>query len=208
VQIAIIGVGNVGSALGARLAESGFHVTFGARSLDKAPQIAGTAAALPAEAAARADVVFLAVPARVAVEAARSLGSLEGKILVDCNNPLRFEGAPIWAPPPEGSLAAALQAALPKARVVKAFNGFGAEFHRNPTIDAEHAADVLVAGDDAEAKAAVSSIAKQAGFSPIDAGPLRNAALLENVAILWIHLALVGGHGRDVAFKLLSRTQD
>ena len=43
----------------------------------------------------------------------------------------------------------------------------------------------------------------RAGFSPIDAGPLRNAAVLENVAILWIHLAMVGGRGRD--FVLATR---
>ena len=47
--------------------------------------------------------------------------------------------------------------------------------------------------------------AAKAGFSPIDAGPLRNASVLENLAMLWIHLALVGGKGRDVAFKLLHR---
>jgi predicted dinucleotide-binding enzyme len=48
----------------------------------------------------------------------------------------------------------------------------------------------------------VSAIATKAGFAPVDAGPLRNAAVLENVAMLWIHLATVGGKGRDFAFAM------
>ncbi len=50
-----------------------------------------------------------------------------------------------------------------------------------------------------------SSIALKAGFTPSDVGPLRNAALLESLAVLWIHLAVKGGQGRQVAFKLLKR---
>ena len=51
----------------------------------------------------------------------------------------------------------------------------------------------------------MSAIATKAGFTPIDVGPLRNAALLESLAVLWIHLAMKGGQGRHVAFKLLER---
>jgi hypothetical protein len=43
-------------------------------------------------------------------------------------------------------------------------------------------------------------VATRGGFHPIDAGPLRNASVLENVAMLWIHLATVGGHGRGFTF--------
>jgi hypothetical protein len=89
--------------------------------------------------------------------------------------------------------------------VVKAFNTFGAEIHADPRLSAGPA-DVCLAGDDADAKRIVGEIATRAGFRPIDAGPVRNAALLENLAVLWIHLALVGGQGRDVAFKLLGRS--
>jgi 8-hydroxy-5-deazaflavin:NADPH oxidoreductase len=56
---------------------------------------------------------------------------------------------------------------------------------------------VFIAGDDAEAKKTLSEIASKAGFAPLDAGPLRNASVIENVAILWIHMAMVGGHGRN-----------
>ncbi|MCA9708889.1 MAG: hypothetical protein KDK70_23795, partial [Myxococcales bacterium] len=104
----------------------------------------------------------------------------------------------------EGSNSAALAAALPGARVIKAFNTFGAEFHADPSLPGG-GADVPIAGDDAEARQRVADLAESAGFTPIDAGPLRNAAVLENVAMLWIHLATVGGHGRSGAFKLVSR---
>lgn len=64
---------------------------------------------------------------------------------------------------------------------------------------------MLIAGDDVEAKRTVSGLAQDLGFDVVDAGPLRNARSLEHVAVLWIHLAMVGGLGRDIAFKLLRR---
>lgn len=208
-RIAIIGTGNVGGNLGARLAQSGHTIRFGSKTgKDVAALLercAGRATATSiAEAAAWAEVAFLAVPATAAVDAARSLGDFGGKVVVDCTNPLRWQDGPVWTPPAEGSIAQAIAGALPATRVVKAFNGFGAEFHLDPTLGATRA-DVYMAGDDAAAKGLVAEIATSAGFAPVDAGPLRNAALLENLAILWIHLATVGGRGRNAAFKLLAR---
>ncbi|MCY1012967.1 NAD(P)-binding domain-containing protein [Nannocystis pusilla] len=208
--IAIVGPGTVGSAIARRLVAAGFKkVSFGVRSGSKIAEALAeldgkVTASLAPEAAAAADIVFLAVPGGVAVQAAHGLGDLRGKIVVDCNNPLTWSQGPVWAPPPEGSITAALQAALPGARVLKAFNTFGAEFHADPKLG-DTVVDVPIAGDDAEAKATLSALIQRAGFHPIDAGPLRNAAALENMAVLWIHLALVGGQGREVAFKLLRR---
>ncbi|MCB9595808.1 MAG: NAD(P)-binding domain-containing protein [Sandaracinaceae bacterium] len=208
-KIAMIGAGNVGGNLGARLSRAGVPVRFGVREgSDVSPVLARCApdaAATPvAEAAAWADVIFLAVPGRAAVDAARGLGAVDGKILVDCTNPLRFDAGPVWNPPAEGSNAQAIAAACPTARVVKAFNTFGAEHHEDP-ITAAGAVDVQLAGDDAEAKATLASLCEAGGFHAVDCGPLRNAGVLENLAVLWIHLAMVGGQGRDVAFKLVGR---
>jgi 8-hydroxy-5-deazaflavin:NADPH oxidoreductase len=203
-KIAIIGAGNVGGSLGATFARAGLAVTFGVRkdipeALAKAP---GAKTASPNAAAAAAEIVFLAVPGSAAVQVARDLAKdLEGKVLVDCNNPLTWKDGPVWAPPHEGSLAAAIAAAAPGARVVKGFNTFGAEIHANPRKTGTPA-DVFYAGDDPDAKSVFAEVATRAGFHPIDAGPLRNAAVLENVAMLWIHLAMVGGQGRDFAFKV------
>lgn len=208
--IAIVGPGNVGSAIARRLVAAGFtRVGFGVRAGSKVAELLASfdgkvTAAPAAEAAAAADIVFLAVPGSAAVAAARDLGDLSGKIVVDCNNPLTWNQGPVWAPPPEGSITAALQAALPGARVLKAFNTFGAEFHEDPRLG-DTVVDVFIAGDDAAAKATLAELVQRAGFRAVDSGPLRNAAVLENVAVLWIHLALAGGHGRDVALKLLRR---
>jgi 8-hydroxy-5-deazaflavin:NADPH oxidoreductase len=207
--IAIIGTGNVGGALAVRLGRAGYAVRLGARegkNLRELVERAGASARVdtPAQAAAAADVVMLAVPGKAVVEAAMALGDLTGKVVVDCTNPVGWDAGPVWAPPAEGSNAAALAAALPGVRVVKAFNTFGAEFHADPTLPGGPA-DVQIAGDDAAARGTVAAIAERAGFTPVDVGPLRNAALLESLAILWIHLATVGGRGRDAAFKLVAR---
>jgi hypothetical protein len=61
---------------------------------------------------------------------------------------------------------------------------------------------VFLAGDDADAKKLVMDVAKQSGFRPVDAGPLRNASVIENLAMLWIHLATVGGQGRAFTFVM------
>jgi NADPH-dependent F420 reductase len=211
VKIGIIGVGNVGGNLGIRLAKSGHAVRFGVKPGKDVTELLqrcegkAQAAAVP-EVAAWADVLFIAVPASAAVAAVRDAGNLAGKVVVDCNNPVAWGAdGPTLAPVPEGSLTAAIARAAPGARVVKGFNTFGAEFHLDPHI-ASTRVDVQLAGDDAEAKKTVAAIAERAGFNPMDCGPLRNAALLENLALLWIHLAVKGGQGRHVAFKLLQRT--
>jgi hypothetical protein len=210
-RIAVIGAGNVGGSLGATLSKAGFPVTFGVRDHnDDAALLARCAkdasTATPAEAAEWAEVVFVAVPAQAAVEVAKSLASqLAGKVVVDCNNPLTWQEGPVWAPPKEGSLAAAIAAVAPQARVVKGFNTFGAEFHADPKT-AGGPATVYLAGADAAAKNLVGEIATTAGFRFVDAGPLRNAAVLENFAMLWIHLASVGGQGRNFVFQMQARS--
>ncbi len=208
-KIAVIGAGNVGGNLGVTLSKSGFAVQFGVREgTDTKTLLARSSGATAAEsssAAAWADVIFIAVPATAALDVAKSLAkSLEGKIVVDCNNPLTWKDGPVWAPPAEGSLAAAIAKAAPGARVVKGFNTFGAEFHGDPKL-AGAPAEVFLASDDADAKKSVIDIATKAGFRPVDAGPLRNAAVLENLAMLWIHLATVGGHGRTFTFTMQTR---
>lgn len=208
-KVAIIGAGNVGGNLGARLSNAGVAVKFGVKpGKDLGALLARSKDATVDDAAAAAawgDVVFLAVPGSVAVEVAGSLAkSLEGKVVVDCNNPLVWKEGPVWNPPSEGSLAAAIAKAAPGARVVKAFNTFGAEFHADPKLGGE-GVQVFIAADDADAKKLVSEVATQGGFSPVDAGPLRNAAVLENLAMLWIHLATVGGRGRNFAFAMRER---
>ncbi len=211
-KIAVIGAGNVGGNLGATLSKAGLPVKFGLKEGSDAKDLlarckdATTADA--ATAAAWGDVVFLAVPGNVALDVAKSLAKqLEGKVVVDCNNPLTWKEGPVWSPPPEGSLAAAIAEAAPGARVVKGFNTFGAEFHADPN-HAGVPAQVFIAGDDAAAKKTVTEVATKAGWRIVDAGPLRNAAVLENLAMLWIHLAMAAGHGRNFTFVMRERGKE
>jgi predicted dinucleotide-binding enzyme len=217
--IAVLGAGKVGQALASRLHEAGYHVWFGVR---EAPTLkdAGAPKRLMAEpepepeplpvpevprlgmddAVRHAGVVFVALPAAAARDVLTALPLPAGVIVIDCTNPVRWDNGPVLDPPAEGSMAAQLATALPTARVVKAFNHFGAEIQAEPGL-AHGPADAYVASDDAAAKADVIGLAGTMGFTGRDAGPLRNAALLEAMAVLWIHLATVGGQGRQFAFR-------
>jgi hypothetical protein len=209
--VTIVGAGSVGTALARNLIRHGIDVQLAARDLAKTRE---TAAALGPRARAvelaalqgGVDAVFLAVPASeapAALDGAKGLAA--GTIVVDCTNPLRWDNGPIHTPPPEGSMTAHLAKRFPQLRVIKAFNTFGAEFHDQPELGAS-SADLYLAGDDDDAKQAISELAETLGYTPVDTGPLRNAQHLEALAILWIHLATVGKRGRDFAFKLARRS--
>jgi NADPH-dependent F420 reductase len=207
-KVSIIGTGSVGGNLGSRLSSCGLAVQFGVREGTDLKDLLArcgkdTSAASLEAAATWGDIVFLALPADAAVDVARSLATpLRGKVVVDCTNPLTWNAGPVWAPPPEGSNAAAIAKVAPGSQVVKGFNTFGAEFHKDPEHAGKPGAQVFLAGDDAEAKKAVTQVATKAGFRAVDSGPMRNAAVLENLAVLWIHLAVVGGQSRDFVFAI------
>ncbi len=209
-NLAIIGTGNVGAALGGRWAASGHRVVFGTRDpgSEKARglvnEAAGNArAATPAEAAAGAQVVVLATPWGATEATIGSLGDLGGKIVVDCTNPLSADLAGlVVAPDTSGGEEVARWAT--GARVVKAFNTTGSGNMSDPRYGAERLA-MLLCGDDAAAKAAVAGLAEELGFEAIDAGPLSRSRQLEQLAVLWIALAYQQGMGLEFGFALLRR---
>ena len=209
-KVTIAGAGNVGSALAKNLVRHGIDVQLAASELASA-RAAASALGDPVRAVDLAalhdgvDALFLAVPADAApavLETARGLPA--GTIVVDCSNPLRWDNGPVHTPPPEGSMAAHLAKRFPSLRVFKAFNTFGAEFHEQPALGSA-AADLYFAGDDADARRDLAELARTIGYTPVDVGPLRNAAHLESLAILWIHLATVGKRGRQFAFRTVDR---
>jgi len=212
-KLAIIGAGNVGGSLGAAWAQkAGHEIFFGVRDpqADKTKALvqklggkarAGTAA----EAARFGEMIVLTTPWIAAEAAIRSMGDLSGKILLDATNPL------VMGPDGLGleighsiSAGEKVQSWAKGASVFKTLNttGFGnmAEpvFHGVKSV-------MFVAGDDAANKPKVIAVVAQLGFDVIDAGPLRNARLLEAHAMLWIDLALKRGQGRDFAFAVLRR---
>jgi NADPH-dependent F420 reductase len=204
-KIGIIGAGNVGGALGAAWVKAGHEVMYGARDrnsekLQKAIGAVGAAVKVgsPAEAAAFGEAILLAVPWSETLKTVSELGNLNGKILIDAINTFHAD------PPQRGSCAQDIAAGAPGARVVKAFNTMGAATMADPDFNAQKAT-VFIAGDDADAKATVMKLASDIGLDALDAGPLENAAHLEAMGKLWVHLAYTAGMGAGIAYKLVRR---
>ena len=211
-KIAIIGAGNVGGALGANWAKKGHDIIFGARDpkSEKTQALlknigAKAHAATVAEAAASADVIVLSTPWPATEAAVRSMGDLKGKIVLDATNPLTRG--------PDGialeivhaiSGGEKVQGWAAGASVFKTLNTTGFGNMANPEFKGVKSV-MFVAGDDAANKPKVTKLVSELGFDVIDAGPLRNARLLEAHAMLWIDLAMARGQGRDFAFGVLRR---
>ncbi len=189
--------------LGEGWTRAGHEVVYGVRDAAKvAAALPSAKLAAPAEAARDAEVVVLTVPFAALEPTVASLGPLAGKVVIDATNPV---GAGIRTSLPAGdSGAKRVAAASPGARVVKAFNTTGFNVMANPRFGDE-AATMFVAGDDAAAKQVAGELATALGFEPVDAGPLSQAELLEQLAMLWISMAIAHGHGREMAFRLVKR---
>lgn len=201
--IAIIGTGNVGGALARAFAGMGHTIRLGARDAGGAHPLASAVGASvhpPAEAARGADLVVLAVPGGVAVEAAAALGDLGGAVLLDTTNAvgpgLRYAAA--GGP----SQAERIAAAAPTARVVKGFHTLAAEHMTDGRLGGSRVA-LFLAGDDTDAVATVAGLAEALHFEPVVVGPLAAARLTEPMALVWITLMAQRGYGRDFAFGLL-----
>lgn len=209
-NIAIIGYGNVGEALGRRWGMLGHEVTYGARDPKEgraraAALAAGAHLTSVAEAVAGAEMVVLAVPYDAVPDAIAEAGDLAGKVVIDATNALSSG----YRPAVDGydSGAARVAALAPDARVVKAFNTLGAGMMGDlADLDLGGKAVAPICGDDPGAKAAVTELAEQTGFEVVDVGPLEAAPLVEAAALLWITLAYKQGMGPDWAFGILRRS--
>lgn len=210
-NIAILGAGNVGGALGKLWAAKGHKVMFGvpdptgAKTQSLVKSIGGQAqAGSVKEAAASAGIVVLATPWPATQGAVRAAGDLAGKTVIDCTNPLAADlsGLAIGT---SNSAAEEVARWAKGAKVVKAFNTIGADNFGKPKFNDE-AASMFICGDDAAAKVQVGGLAAELGFDVVDVGPLTEARSLEALAMLWIHLAFRPGWGpTGHAFKLLRR---
>jgi|SRR5215469_2596319 len=209
-SIAVLGAGNVGASLAGVWSAAGHDVSFGlpnpqSQKAQAAVKALGqkVRAATNKDAVLPVQVVALCVPWPQAQEAIRSSGGLTGKILIDCTNPLApdLSGLAIGLTTSAAEQVAGWAAG---AKVVKAFNTMGAANFGNAQFGSEKA-DGYYCGDDAGAKATVRELVAAAGLDPVDVGPLRNARLLEPLAMLWIDLAVNQRQGVNHAFKLLRR---
>jgi 8-hydroxy-5-deazaflavin:NADPH oxidoreductase len=212
-RLAIIGAGNVGGTLGTAWAQkAGHEIFFGVRNptsdqtqavvrrLDGRAQ-AGT----PAQAAAFAEFIVLTTPWNAAETAIRAMGDLSGKIILDATNPLAVgrDGLSLEI---GHSISAGekVQGWAQGASVFKTLNTTGFGNMADPVFRGVKSV-MFVAGDDATNKPGVIELVAALGFKVVDAGPLRNARLLEAHAMLWIELAIKRGLGRDFAFAIVRR---
>jgi NADPH-dependent F420 reductase len=197
--IAILGgTGHEGSGLGLRWAKAGHTILIGSRVLEKAQAAAAeinarlgmdTVRGLENALAAReAEIVVLTVPyaAHTAtLEAVRD--AVQGKVFVDVTVPLVPPKVARVQLPAGGSASLEAQALLgPAVRVVAAFQNISAEHLKDPEHPID--CDVLVCGDDKEAKAGVIQLAAEAGMTAWDAGPLANSVVPEGLTSVLIGL--------------------
>lgn len=153
------------------------------------------------------EVIFLAVPYKAVPDIVRNTDSFKGKIVVDCTNPLIFNNGKVeLAMGYNTSAAEQIAGMIPEARVVKAFNTAYAEHIANGPYFGPVDGSMFYCGDDDEAKNAVCKVIADTGFEPIDCGSLDSARLLEPMAALIVKLGLDREQGRDICFKLLSRS--
>ncbi|MGW5063151.1 NADPH-dependent F420 reductase [Streptomyces sp. NPDC004096] len=207
-HVAIIGAGNVGSALSRAAAAAGHTVSVSATSPGKAATVATATGAHPAanneDAVTDADHVVLAVPGSTVTAVADELApALRGKVVIDATNPLNATFTDLDID--ETADAQTLQRHLPETPVVKAFNTVFAGRLANP-VERDVPPHFFLAGDDANAKRTVAQFATSLGFRPIDAGGLRMARALEEMAFLNISLNASQGWSWQSEWALLGPT--
>jgi NADPH-dependent F420 reductase len=201
-KVAIIGAGNVGTALAGSLTRAGHNVTVSASTPESAAataEVTGAAAARSnREAVTNADVVIFAVPYSGASEqvASEIRDVAAGRVVIDAMNPLKPDYSGLATG--DRSSAEELQARLPDASVVKAFNTIFASNQADPRPEI----DGYVAGDDDKAKATVISLVESIGFRPVDVGPLASARHLEGMAWLNIGFNMATNGSWTTAWRL------
>ncbi len=175
--ITIFGTGNMGNAIAGVLASGGASIQHINQSTAN-PTIDG-------------DLVILAVPYPALGDIATTFrDQLAGKVVVDITNPVDFATFDSLVVPAGSSATAELAAALPESRVLKAFNTTFAGTLVSGTVGGGAKTTVLIAGDDADAKAALSAAITAGGaVNAVDAGSLARAHELEAIAFLQMALA-------------------
>jgi 8-hydroxy-5-deazaflavin:NADPH oxidoreductase len=190
VKVAIIGKGNVGTAV-ARGLNGKHEIKFGHRDPNE-PVL---------EAAKWGEIIIIAVPYSAVDATVKELGaSADGKPVVDVTNALTSSGD--LAVGFSTSAAEELQKKLPKAFVFKAFNTVFAQNQSTGKIGKDQLT-LLVASNSAETKQIVMQLGSEVGFEPVDAGGLKAARYLEPMKMLIISLAFGQGMEQALAISLL-----
>ena len=205
-KVAIIGAGNVGTALATSIGRAGHEVIITSRDPLEAADVAASTGARAVDsntqAATEADVVIPAVSFDDLKSIAQEIAEpAAGKPVVDVTNRISFGEA---GPDIDTSTSNAEQLAeiLPDSPIVKAFNTVLAGHQMDPTADGLQL-DGFIAGDDASAKAMVLELVRAIGLRPIDVGPLVRARQLEALAFLNVALNIANQGTWQSGWKLV-----
>ncbi len=208
-RIAVLGTGVVGRTLAAGFVDHDHEVVVGTRSVDETlartepdaqgnPAFAQWLAQQPmvrlatfADAAAEAELVVNASSGLNSLQVLDSAGAeqLSGKVILDVSNPLDFSAGfpPSLNPVNTDSLAEQIQRALPATKVVKSLNTVNAALMTQPRSLASGDHTIFVSGDDSQAKATVTGLLQEFGWSDIvDLGDLTTARGTEMYLALWL----------------------
>ena len=204
-NITIVGAGNIGATLAVAFRKAGHSIIFGVK--DPGISFKGKELAdqysfpyfKTAEAVAKSDIIVLSTPAQFAVDVAKSLGDVSGKIIIDTMNAVFMK--------PEGftNTADAILANCNCTDIVKCFNTTGFENLANPVYHGE-GIDMFVAGSSEKGKQVATQLSMDIGFANCyDFGGNDKFFAIEQLAFAWINLAIIQKHGRDLAFKVIKR---
>ena len=190
--IAIIGTGDLGDSFGARFAELGYIVIYGSRNPDgdKAQGVVastghGATVTTQRDAAAQADIIFLPINWPEMEMAARALGDLSGKIVVDPSDPWiqGEDGYPESQASP--SSAELIQKWNPGARVVKALGTMSSTVIDDPN-SVGGPVTIPIASDYREASERIAQLTAELGLDPVDFGPLRMGRLIDAMQLVYM----------------------
>jgi len=202
-KIAIIGTGNVGGALATQWSKKGHTIYLGVQDLANFKgknllENENTSVLTIQEAVQKSEVVLIATPPAAIFEIIDKIGEVSGKIIIDATNSV------MKSPEPYKTVYHCL-ADKTNAEIVKCFNTTGFENMLNPVYEG-HGIDMFMAGDSEKAKSVAKLLAQDCGFgSCMDFGNSDKVELLEKFALSWINLAIMQGHGRNMAFKVVRR---
>jgi len=207
-RVGILGSGLMGGKLGTIFARAGHEVVFSyARSSEKLKKLAREAkgnarAGTPADAAKNADALLLAVHWSRIDDVLKQAGDLSRKVIVTCSLPMDAGNTRLIVA--HGSSGAEeLAKRVPKAHIVCAFNTVPSEVLFG-VFEAKRKKDrpsLVYCGDDESGKTVAAELIRDAGFEPMDAGPLRISRYTEPFALLVAQLAYEGECGPELAYR-------
>ena len=207
-RVGILGSGLMGGKLGTIFARAGHEVVFSyARHNAKLEGLARDAggnarAGTPAEAARDADALLLAVHWSRVDDVLNQAGDLSGKVIVTCSLPMNADDTGLVLGHTTSG-AEELAKRVPEVRVVCAFNTVPSEvlFGVFEARNRANKPSLVYCGDDSSSKGMAAELIRDAGFDPVDAGPLRIARYTEPFALLVGQIAYEGTEGPEMAYR-------